>query len=75
MLVGVTSLFTTKGQAFEDRSLYRLMFSFLLNRDNYKPPEIQYKGFVFVEHFAEGTDVRRAVDQAWQDAHEAVAIG
>lgn len=40
----VTSLFTAKGESFEDRSLYRIMYSFVVNGDNKALPLIDSRG-------------------------------
>lgn len=64
--VVLIALFTTKGQAFEDRSLYRIMFSFVLDGDSPEPPKIDYKGLVFVQHLDGAADARKNVDNAWE---------
>jgi hypothetical protein len=63
--VVVTSLFTAKGESFEDRSLYRIMYSFVLNGDNKAPPLIDFKGFIYVQRLDPGAEPASILTDIW----------
>jgi len=64
----ITSLFTAKGEAFEDRSLYRIVYSFVIDGDSFKPPQIEFKGLIYVQRLGAGDDSRQVLDQLWLQA-------
>ena len=62
----IKSLYTAKGEAFENRSIYRIMYSFSIDGDNAEPPKIEFKGLVFVQHLEPSIDARAYLDQLWE---------
>lgn len=64
--VVITSLYTAKGEAFEDRALYRIMYSFVIGDEITTPPKIDFKGLIYVQRLDVGQDPRSLLDQLWQ---------
>jgi hypothetical protein len=63
----VLSLFTAKGEAFADQSIYRIMYSFLLNGDNSELPKITFKGLLYVGRLPAGADGQGTLDRIWRE--------
>lgn len=64
----VTSLYAAKGEAFEDRSLYRIVYSFVINGDTIDPPKIEFQGLIYVQRLDSGADSISLLDQLWQQS-------
>lgn len=63
--VVISSLFSAKGQLYEDTSLYRIVFSFVIDGDSSAPPTVDFKGLIHLEHMESDRELRKGLDQFW----------
>lgn len=62
----ITSQYTAKGESFEDKSLYRIPFSFVLGK-KVTPAKITFNGLIFMSHLPQESNPAETVNSIWSE--------
>ncbi len=64
----IESSYVAKGQSYEERSLYEVVYLAVVSDEPYKRPSIEFKGISFLQRLPTNTRSQKYVEKLWNEA-------